>query len=191
MLAIFLDIETTGLDPYRHTAIDVALKVIDLTLEKEVAKYQSLVKISSDEWGKRDPVSIEINGYRFEELLEGKSIQIIQDEIVALFTSLKVARGKAVFICQNPAFDRAFFAQIVDVYTQERLNWPYHWLDFASMYWALLTKELKNEKKEFPRELNLSKNEIAKKFSLKPESTPHKAINGVDHLMACYQALLS
>jgi len=190
MQAIFLDIETTGLDAMIHRPIDVAFQVVNITTGRKDGSYQSTVKQSKEVWEKADPVSLQVNGYTWEQTSLGKDPDTVGLEIVSLLTELKVARGSAVFICQNPAFDRGFFTQLVDVYTQERLNWPYHWLDFASMYWALLVKKSLQNGVPFPDRLNLSKNEIAKTFQIPEEERPHRAMKGVDHLMTCYQALL-
>lgn len=190
MLAIFLDIEATGLDSFRHSPIDIALKIVDVASGIEKGSYQSVLKQTPEVWGKRDLYSMEINGYLWEDLLVGKSPNQVKEEILALFESLNITRGKAIFICQNPAFDRGFFSQIIDVYTQEKLQWPYHWLDFASMYWALFLQNTKKNKLPFPETLNLSKNEIAKLYAIPPEASPHKAMNGVDHLISCYKAVV-
>lgn len=190
MLAIFLDIETTGLDSTRHRAIDIGLKIIDVGTGETVGSYQSIIKITPESWEKRDPSSIEINGFTWEQVLQGKDPKTVGDEIMALFTSKGIERGKAVFICQNPAFDRSFFTQLVDIYTQERLHWPYHWLDFASMYWAHLAFQSKERGTPFPKELNLSKNEIARIYHLPTEAEPHRAMNGVNHLILCYQTVV-
>lgn len=189
MQAIFLDIETTGLDCTRHKPIDVAFQIVDMTSCRLITRYQSLVRQPKAVWELADPTSLLINGYTFEQVSEGKDPEEIGSEIVNIFTSRGIERGKSVFICQNPAFDRGFFMQLVDVYTQERLNWPYHWLDFASMYWALLVNETQSCHGHFPEKLNLSKNEIAKRYNLPEESLPHRAMQGVEHLMSCYQAV--
>lgn len=183
MLGLFLDIETTGLDCTRHRPIDIGIKAIDLNTGQAKGVYSSKIRISEEDWAKGDPLSIQINGYTYRELEDGKEIYVVGREIVEWFAFLEVQRGSAVFICQNPAFDRGFFAQLVDVYTQERLNWPYHWLDLASMYWATLKPPL-------PETLNLSKNCIAKAYGLPPEVEPHRALNGVEHLIVCYNAVL-
>jgi DNA polymerase-3 subunit epsilon/oligoribonuclease len=190
MLAIFLDIETTGLDPYRHHAIDIGLKIVDVSTGETEAVYQSVLKIPPDAWEKRDLSSMAINGFTWEMVIQGKDPKVVREEIIQLFTQKGIERGKAVFICQNPAFDRAFFAQIIDIYTQERLNWPYHWLDLASMYWAHLAFESRERGTPFPKTLNLSKNEIAKIYHLPVEEMPHRAINGVNHLILCYKAVV-
>lgn len=188
MLAIFLDTETTGLDCYHHSPIDIAIKVIDVGTGEERGTYQSLIKLKTEDWEKRNLASMEINGYIWNDLQTGRDTSQIKEEIISLFKDLGIARGSSVFICQNPAFDRGFFAQIIDVYTQEKLNWPYHWLDFASMYWALLAS--RSGQVPFPNTLNLSKNEIARLHGLPPEATPHKAMNGVDHLILCYKTVV-
>lgn len=189
MLAIFLDMETTGLDPTKHCAIDVAFQIIDIGSGELKAAYQSVIKQPVTEWEKRDPVSIQINGYTWEELGAGKEPKVIGAEIIDLFQKIGIQRGQAVFICQNPAFDRGFFGQLIEVYVQERLNWPYHWLDLASMYWALTMQKLEQKGLHLPEKMNLSKNEIAKEYQLPAEVEPHRAMNGVEHLVKCYQAV--
>lgn len=190
MRAIFLDSETTGLDPSKHKIIEIAFKIVDIKNGSLLKSYQTIIKQPWDEWEKRDPSSILINGFTWEMLLQGREPSDVGQEIIRIFQEFEIERGKAVFICQNPAFDRGFFAQLVEVYTQEKLNWPYHWLDLASMYWGTLEQASQREGKSFPETLNLSKNEIAKAFKLSPEVEPHRAINGVDHLIFCYCAVL-
>lgn len=186
MLAIFLDIEATGLDFFQHRAIDIALKIVDLSTGEVKGTYQSVIKQSEEVWERRDPVSMAVNGYVWETVVKGKFPSEIREEIIALFSKFGIAKGSAFYICQNPAFDRGFFSQIIDLYTQEKLKWPYHWLDLASMYFALVV----HAKTSLPETINLSKNEIASVYHLPPESTPHKAINGVDHLILCYEAVV-
>lgn len=190
MQAIFLDIETTGLDPNRHRAIDIAFQIINLSTGKLTGNYQSIVRQPREIWDRCDPVSLEINGFTWEQVCTGKDPAVVGQEIIQLLTQLKTERGQSVFICQNPAFDRGFFTHFVDVYTQERLQWPYHWLDLASMYWALKAKNVAQHGVPFPARMNLSKNEIAKTFNLPEEERPHRAMKGVEHLMMCYQVVL-
>lgn len=190
MKAIFLDIETTGLDPFIHQPIDIALKIINVSDGSVIGQYQSVIYQTKDVWKDHDPVSLEINGYSWDDISNGKSKSLIKSEIIQLFGQLEIQRGKAVFVCQNPAFDRSFFISIIDVYTQERLLWPYHWLDLASMYWALLTKHQNERSEAFPEELCLSKNSIAELYNLPKEEHPHRAMQGVDHLIQCYHTVL-
>lgn len=187
MLGIFLDLETSGLDFFHHRVLEIAFKIIDLSSGEQLATYESIVLQSQEVWDWRDPTSLQINGFTWEKLQQGKTEAAIGQEIIEIFTRIGIQRGKAVFICQNPSFDRGFFAQLVNVYKQEELNWPYHWLDFASMYWALVVKTCRETNVELPREISLSKNAIAETMHLPVEPHPHLAKNGVDHLILCYR----
>jgi len=191
MRAIFLDIETTGLDPRKHHAIDIAFKIIDFNQKQTLITYQSVIQQDLSAWDKRDLASIEVNGYSFEDIAGGKSREQIAHEIIRVFTHFQIARGNAFFLCQNPSFDRGFFTQIIDVYQQEKLNWPYHWLDLASMFWATVVQKSLKEKGNLPETLNLSKNEIARVFQIPAEENPHRALKGVEHLIQCYEAVLN
>lgn len=190
MYGIFLDIETTGLNAAVHRPIDIAFKIIDLSTGFLKGEYQSVVKQSLDIWEKKDSSSIKVNGFTYEEISRGKDPQVVGTEIKDLFEKAQIQRGAAMFICQNPSFDRGFFNQLIDVYTQERLNWPYHWLDFASMYWTMIVLKAKREGGMIPEKISLSKNDIAIAYNLPVESNPHRALNGVNHLILCYQAVL-
>lgn len=190
MLAIFLDIETTGLDATKHAPIDIALEVVNVTSGRVRGSYNRIVKQPKEVWDRHDPASIKFNGFSWEQVSEGTDPQVIHQEIIELFNKLSVQRDNSTFICQNPAFDRIFLSQVVDIYEQDRLNWPYHWLDLASMYWANLSKKNSTQGIQFPETLNLSKNEIARVYGIPPEAEPHRAMNGVKHLMSCYQAVL-
>lgn len=190
MDAIFLDIETTGLDSKVHRPIDVAFKILDVFTHEIKGSFQSLIHWPEEVWNERDPASIEINGYTWEEVSSGISPEEASLLIIKELNRVPIVRGKTVFICQNPSFDRAFFNLLVPVYTQERLNWPYHWLDFASMYWVKQLQKSIELKEPLPEKMSLSKNSIAQCVGLPPEGTPHRAINGVDHLIQCYFTVL-
>jgi oligoribonuclease len=186
VLGIFLDTETNGLDPFRHKVIEIALKIIDIETGELLDTYESIVFQSYDEWQNSDLSSLQINGFNWEQVSYGKKTEQIAKEIEEIFTKHQIKRGEAVFICQNPSFDRPFFAQIIPPNVQEKNLWPYHWLDLASMHW---TASLLIQKKS-PWESGLSKDKIAKAYSLPEEKKPHRAINGVSHLIECYTAVI-
>ena len=187
MLAIFLDQETTGLDSYKHKLLEVAFRVVDLGTGAELASYESVVSQPESAWQARDPQAISVNGFTKEQIASGKTEAEIGAAIIELFTKLGIKRGKAVFICQNPSFDRPFFSHLVDCYEQERRNWPYHWLDLASMYWTLEVKKAQKLGKPLAEEFWLSKDHIAEAYGLAKEATPHRAMQGVNHLLLCYK----
>ena len=187
MLGVFLDTETSGLDPFVHVPLELAFVIVDLLTGRELVAYETLFQTSDEAWLTRDLMSVKINGLTRKELDAGVSRSQAVKEIEALFSGCHISNDQAFFICQNPSFDRPFFSQIIPPYRQEALRWPYHWLDLASMYWAL---DVLKKQKESPFGLRVSKDTIAKSLGLEPEATPHRAMNGARHLLACYESLV-
>jgi oligoribonuclease len=190
MLGIFLDQETTGLDSYKHKVVELAFKIVSFNTGEVKASYQSICRHDESVWARKDPSSIAVNGFSWEEIQQGKSEAEIRADVLGIFQSIPIVRGKAVFVCQNPSFDRAFFSHFVDSYTQEKFQWPYHWLDLASMYWATEVQKTCLYGKELPEEIWLSKDTIAKAMLLPEEQKPHRAMQGVDHLITCYEKVV-
>jgi oligoribonuclease len=190
VIGVFLDTETNGLNSKIHKILEIALKIVDLKTGQLKEEYQSLVIQPIESWEKSDQESLRINGFTWQEVSQGKSPRHVSQSIIDLFTKHEVRRKKAVFICQNPSFDRVFFSQLIDPDTQELLNWPYHWLDLASMYWAVTMEKAKEKKGPFPWDTGFSKDLIASHYQLPEEEKPHRAMNGVNHLLLCYQAVV-
>ncbi|MGR3951854.1 MAG: 3'-5' exonuclease [Chlamydia sp.] len=188
ILGIFLDIETNGLDPFQHDPLEIAFIIQNLTTGKRYVSYQAKIICSEKAWSNRDPNSILVNGFSMDDFVLAKSLENVGAEIISIFDEAKIQRGASVFICQNPSFDRPFFSKIISPYTQEQKKWPYHWLDLASMYWArYLAHDANFHAKGM---LALSKDSIAKRFNLSEEPYPHKAMNGVTHLIECYEKVV-
>lgn len=189
MIGIFLDIESNGLNVMKHRVLEIAFKFICLLSKKEHLAYSSIVSQPASIWERSDPNSLKVNGFTFEMLKEGKPESVVAEEIVELFQKYHIHREQAVFICQNPSFDRSFFSQLIDPELQEKHLWPYHWLDLASMFWALSLKKFHAGESKPPWEIGISKNKIALQYHLKEEAHPHKAMQGVEHLIECYFAV--
>ena len=190
MLGIFLDTEANGLNPHVHVVLEIACKIVDLTNGAEKASFEALVRPSHEAWALSDPESLQVTGFTWEEAQRGQECSDVARQIIELFTRHKIRRKEAVFICQNPSFDRVFFTQIVSVEQQEALKWPYHWLDLASMHWALALQGARQRGEPLPWQTGLSKDSIAGRYGIAPEGKPHRAMNGVRHLMACYAAVV-
>lgn len=190
MLGIFLDSETNGLNAKIHKLVEIAFQIVDLSSGLVKEKYQTIVAQDFTSWEKSDPASLKVNGFTWEEVSKGKPLREASQEIIDCFASHGIIRKKAVFICQNPSFDRVFFSQIVETETQEMMKWPYHWLDLASMHWALSMDRAKKAEGPLPWEIGFSKDLIASYYKLPPEQKPHRAMNGVMHLLQCYEAVV-
>jgi DNA polymerase-3 subunit epsilon/oligoribonuclease len=191
MLGIFLDTETNGLSPFKHKVIEIAFKIVDLETAEVKSTYEAVLFQTYEEWQNSDLESLQINGFNWEDVSYGKKIETVSTEIQDCFLEACIQRKNAVFICQNPSFDRAFFSQCVNTELQEKKKWPYHWLDLASMYWAVaLTKKKQIPSTPYPWETGISKDSIASFYQLPKEKKPHRAMNGVDHLLSCYTAVI-
>ena len=55
--AIFLDTETTGLDPSKAQVVEIAFKVVDVGSGACLGSFQSVVALSKEEWDRADPVA--------------------------------------------------------------------------------------------------------------------------------------
>ncbi len=190
MIGVFLDTETNGLNSQIHKIVEIAFRIIDLSNGELKEEYQTLIAQPIEAWEKSDQESLRINGFTWQEVSQGKTPRNVSQTIIDIFTRCGIRRKQAVFICQNPSFDRVFFSQLIDPDTQELLSWPYHWLDLASMYWALSMDKAKQKLGPFPWETGFSKDLIASQYQLPVEEKPHRAMNGVRHLLLCYQAVV-
>lgn len=192
MLGIFLDTETNGLNPFKHHILEIALAIVDAETGLRKETISAVLQQPRSAWDGSDPESLKVNGFTWEEVQKGRPPQEVIAMIEAAFQRCDIRRGQAVFICQNPSFDRAFFSHLFSTERQEALKWPYHWLDLASMYWshAMYVAVHHNKKQAFPWQTGYSKDKIAAVFGLPAEAQPHRAMNGVEHLLLCYQAVV-
>lgn len=190
MIGVFLDTEANGLNSQIHKIVEIAFKIVDLASGQFKDEYQAVVQQPIEAWEKSDPESLKINGFTWDEVSQGKERRRVAEEIIDRFSRWGVRRKEAVFICQNPSFDRIFMSQLIDSDTQEKLKWPYHWLDLASMYWALSIEKARQKKGPPPWKSGFSKDLIASQYKLPGEEKPHRAMNGVAHLLLCYEAVV-
>ncbi|MEN9654309.1 MAG: hypothetical protein RL235_421 [Chlamydiota bacterium] len=190
VLGVFLDSETNGLNSQIHRILEIAFQIVDLSTGEIKDSFHATINQPIEAWGRSDQESLRINGFTWDEVSQGQTPRAVSQQIIDRFTKWNIRRKKAVFICQNPSFDRVFFSQLIDADTQELLMWPYHWLDLASMYWALAMQSAKADKGPLPWDTGFSKDLIAAFYSLPTEERPHRAMNGVKHLLLCYDAVV-
>ena len=164
----------------------MAFRLIHLETGEEIASFTSLVYQDQVVWENSDPQSLEVNGFRREMVDQGRREGDVAADIKTIFEKCDVRRGQAVFICQNPSFDRVFFSQLISPDEQEELNWPYHWLDLASMHWGRTIAD----GEMLPWVTGFSKDQIAQTYGLPAEAAPHRAMGGVDHLILCYDQVI-
>lgn len=198
MKAVFVDIETTGLDFDVHVAIDIAVIVVDLSTIDEKHTYTACITCDAKDWLFADPKALQVNGYSQDTFPSySKPSWQVGKEIEEFLVQHEIVRGRSFFICQNPSFDRPFFLQLMSQDRMNELHMPYHWLDLASMYWIKFygsfypIPSLDSPYKDLNYEISLSKDSIAYAFGIPPEPKPHKALMGAEHLIRCYEAVSS
>lgn len=186
---IFIDIESNGLHLLRHVPLQIALTLVCAKSGTAIESYNSFLSCSKEEWQQSSLESLKIHGLTFEDIQNAPSRQEVCEVVLSFFKRHKLSRHNAAFIGQNSSFDRALFAKIVDPDLQEKLYFPYYWLEMASMHWA--RHHLLQENSPPVWQIGFSKNRIAKHHCLDLEPYPHKAENGVSHLIECYNKVIN
>lgn len=119
----FLDLETTGLDPYRHEILEVGI-----VLEPEGDVVHFSMPIYED---MAEPRALEVNGYydRREEL---QAVQVQRTRGAEL---LHEALKDRVLVINNTPFDTAFLRAHLEEWGLEGTNqpWYYRTVDVGSL----------------------------------------------------------
>lgn len=184
MKIVFMDIETTGLDFDIHVALEIAIVIVDYSNNESRSEYVSCITCDAEDWKRSDLEAFRVNGFNPECLWSGKKCHEVGKEVEIFLIENGVVKDKAFFMCQNPSFDRPFFLQLMSQERMRELNMPYHWLDLASMFWIKYVSSFSVDEVH-----SLSKDSIARYLDIDPESYPHIAINGVNHLIKCYDEI--
>jgi DNA polymerase III alpha subunit (gram-positive type) len=129
---LFLDLETTGLDPLEHEILEIAAVLLDRD-GAEVASFEQ--KVTPACLDKASLEAIQKNGYTREKWADASSLGKALDLLTMTFCALPPALGRPLVVGQNVSFDRAF---LTEAYRQERRRMfeARYWLDTASMAWA-------------------------------------------------------
>lgn len=196
MRAIFIDLETTGLDFDKHIVLDVGVVIADLNDMSTTYAYTSCISCDAVDWLMADENILEINGFNKENHWQtAKKDHEVTKELIKFFKKYDVEKGKDFFICNNSSLDRSFFLQLMSQELMEELNLPYHWLDLASMYWMkyyACFHPIPSPHCIIPElccEVSLSKDSIAKHLGIPSENKPQRALQGALHLLKCYMWL--
>ena len=124
---LFVDTETTGLDPTKHELLEVAAIRTDPTGTTIISKYQATLKPMHLE--RAEPKALEVNGYaqwKNEPCTEpGDVVDALQ----------KLAIG-TVLVGQNVSFDEGFLSPL---FTRLGMKppWGYHKVDTVALAWPL------------------------------------------------------
>lgn len=181
---LFLDIETTGLEPAEGAVICSIGAVVSNGTEPE--DYLSLfIKPTQEQWSKASPKALEINGLTYDFLHDaGKSFNDARDDFLNFLVELGLTSDVA-YIGQNPAFDVKFLSHY---FGPE--------LDFVGRPWAeeaVNVMELysaASRRKLVPFLKSRSGKNISLALGVEPEPDVHDALEGAKVVQRNYNALV-
>lgn len=164
MKLIFLDLETTGLDPRTHEIIEIAAVGLD---DGPVFS----VKVQPLSLGAADPESLRVNGYKPEDW--GDAV-LLPQALAQL--SAYVGTDRPLMAGYNIGFDMAFLEA---AYRSCEMEFPFHYrsIDVHTLVWD-----------RFQQSLSLRNASLA--FDLAPEPSVHRALNGALCAYQVYKKLL-
>lgn len=171
----FIDIETTGLDPFKASIIEIAVVKLDSATNEVLDSFESIVKpqdlaqLESSE-AKR---AFEINGFKPEDLEHAPPISDVAPRLVEILSDCALAG-------QNVVFDRMFLAIALN-----RLGWvlpdPRYMIDTACLAWPLFMRGI------LP---SISLSAICKYYGI-PIVGEHRAMADVERTIQAYKKLMN
>jgi len=120
----YLDIETTGLDPWRHQILEVA---IIHAPDDAVVHFSLPIDLT-----RADPRALEVNKYH-QRLPELRQIQVTSPDAVRL---MQEALGDRNIVGNNVQFDCRFIEHFFRQYGPSEINatpWRYHIVDLKAL----------------------------------------------------------
>jgi len=165
---IVVDVETTGLDPQKHSIVSIG--TVDFS-NPENRFYQECCIWDGAEV---TPEALEVNGFTEEDVRDPNK-KTLEKVIKEFFEWIKNIEDKTI-AGQDPAFDKSFLQASAERYG---IEWKlgHRTVDLHSVcYFHYLKRGLVPPTKEGRTALNLDK--IANYVGLPDESKPHHALNG-------------
>jgi len=166
---VFVDVETTGLDPHKHEILEVAA-VLAYPDGDTPSFYEA--KIKPERIEDAHPKALEVNGYTEEAWASARPLSMVLPELVAFMEG-------AVIGGQNTRFDVGFINASIKRLSMD-LRIDYHLVDVATLAYEHLV----------PLGLgSLSLFNICKFIGIPPEPRVHQALNGAERARDVYYAL--
>jgi DNA polymerase III epsilon subunit-like protein len=181
----FIDLETTGLDPWVDDPEETTKKGVILSagfVLETGEEFQVIITPTLEEWEHASPQALKVNGMTWDFLKENG--EIFQDAVSEIITWLKeqnVNNEEWVFVAQNAPFDKKFMYAFMDEWLKF-VNAPETWVDFIPIYkniGALVGLNVHYQ----------NSHHISKQLGVPEEPKPHEAIEGARALKRNYDAL--
>lgn len=173
MNLLFMDVETTGLDPLYHDIIDICLVETDRE-GKEIKRFSSKIVPSVNGIRRANPKALEVNGYSYEGWKNAKEVPDALNKINELWKE----REKLIPVGWNTPFDISF---IGEAFKHLSRRFYHHSLDLMSMYWGMIF--------DMPERPSLSK--TYKEYFNREMKNAHTAEGDVNAYLDLYRAYMA
>jgi DNA polymerase-3 subunit epsilon len=126
---LFVDTETTGLDPTKHEILEVAAIRTTPDAKQVLTTYHAKIKPLRIETA--EPKALEINKYSAEEWTFDKCVN---PEVVV--RALMAMSHNTVLVGHNVSFDEGFLTALLRQF-YATVPWGYHKIDTVALAWPL------------------------------------------------------
>lgn len=189
MKKCFVDLETTGLEPWNENPNDKKHKGVVLSagfVLDDGSELDVIITPTIEEWGYASPYALKVNGMTWDFLKEnGVERDVAQDTILHWLIANKVQLDNDyVFFAQNSSFDRKFLMHLMGewLHFMGAPTAKEDWVDMIPIY-KLVGGALG---------LNVhyqNTHHISKQLGVPEEPQPHEAIEGARAVRRNFEAL--
>ena len=185
MKKCFVDLETTGLDPWVDDPEELNKKGVILSagfVLETGPELQVIFLPTLEEWGHASPQALEVNGMNWDYLKEnGVEFSEGVSQIIQWLKENNVTNEEWVFMAQNSQFDKKFMIHFMSDWLKF-VDAPETWIDFIPIYKNVGSKLGLNIRYQ-------NTHHISKQLGVPEEPKPHQAIEGARALKRNYDAL--
>jgi DNA polymerase III epsilon subunit-like protein len=156
-----IDLETTGLNPYKHEIIEIGAIIFETNdLEPDLTVLEEInVRVKPEHPELGEAKAYEVNGYNPVDWADAQGIEDVLRSLHRKFMG-------SIFMSYNVTFDWSFIAHAYHTLGRED-PFHYHHLDLMTMAWTAM-----------PQGRSISLKSACEYFGIEPEPGVHRALNG-------------
>jgi DNA polymerase III epsilon subunit-like protein len=184
---LYLDIETTGLNPENGHVILSIGAVADRKVKKNpVVEFYGLICPTPQQFSRASQEALQVNGATWDVLREqGRPFADVRDDFLRFLVDNGLLAGKTMLVGQNPEFDLEF----LDCYMGGELRFvgfPFEDVYDNRDFYSILVN-----RRQMPLIRRRSGDAISEALGLEPEPKPHNALTGARTARRNYEAMLA
>lgn len=171
---MFLDVETSGIDPFKHELLEVAAVRVSSDFAREIGIVNKLCRMDHPEVAEKE--ALEVCGYDAARWAKES------EHVRVALCDYSVLLGKdreCVVVAMNPLFDMSFIRNTADRIGLALVE-PRYVLDLASIAWPLVVRGMIEK---------LSLQTLCTRYGV-PNTGSHRAMPDVRRTMAVYRKLV-